>query len=58
MKYNVTVRVSGFVSVGVEASSMDVAKQIANDEVCDMDFGPLRTLTGRRSRQNNFSGFD
>lgn len=44
MKYNVAVRVSGFVSVEVEASSMDVAKQIANDEVCDMDFGSLQNI--------------
>ena len=44
MKYSVTARVSGVVSVEVEASSMDVAMQIANDEVCDIDFGRLENI--------------
>ena len=44
MKYIVTVRVDGYVSVPVDAENEDAAKHIAAEEVGEMDFGILRDI--------------
>lgn len=44
MKYIVRVAVEGRVEVTVDADSIEEAKEIANDQVCDMDFGPLEDI--------------
>lgn len=44
MKYIVTVRVDGYISVPVDAENEDAAKHIAAEEVGEMDFGELRDI--------------
>lgn len=44
MKTIVHIAVNGYVDVEVEATDINEAKQIACEEVCDMDFGPMRDI--------------
>lgn len=39
--YEMTASVTGYVRLSVEAESEEAAKEIFNDHVSDMDFGPL-----------------
>jgi hypothetical protein len=44
MKYIVTVRVDGYVSVPIDAENEDAAKHLAAEEVGEMDFGALKDI--------------
>ena len=44
MKYVVSIAVDGRVDVEVEANSFEAARNIACNEVCDMDFGTLEFI--------------
>lgn len=44
MKYDVSVRVWGYVTATVEADNGDIAKHMAAEAVGEMDFGALRDI--------------
>ena len=44
MEYTVVVSVRGSVCLNIEAASKEEAKRIADEHVCDMDFGALEDI--------------
>lgn len=44
MEYTVVVSVRGSVCLNIEAESKEEAKRIADENVCDMDFGALEDI--------------
>lgn len=56
MKHYVNFKVYGYISVVVEADDFEEAKDIASNEVSEMDFGSLENIEWEAKSAENESG--
>ena len=52
-EYEISLQVTGYVNIRVEAESLDAAEEAALEQYGDMDFGPLEDIQCKVNEEGN-----